>query len=136
MKKVLAGGRFNAIHPGHIHFLKKAKSLGDFLVVVVASDSTIRNAGKKVVFPLNERKRMLESIRFVDRVIPGREIMGEMGYMKVIMKEKPDIISLGYDQELGPRLLEELKKSDLKVKIKRIGNYMGYSTSGIITQSQ
>lgn len=115
MKKVLAGGVFNIIHPGHIYFLKEAKKLGSYLIVVVASD---RTAGKKAIFPAEVRKKMVESLKFVDRVVIG----SETDRMNILEKEKPDIVVLGYDQEM--------QIPDFQVK--RIRKLKGFSTKKII----
>jgi FAD synthetase len=127
MKKVLAGGTFNIIHPGHICFLEKAKSLGDYLVVVVANDKTvIRNKGF-LLMHAEDRKKILENLRIVDKAVIG----DEKDFMKVVRKERPDIIALGYDQELG-----SLKKQieSLRIKIVRIKSRLkGYKTEDILS---
>lgn len=92
-KKVLVGGAFNTIHPGHVYFLKKAKSLGDELVVVLTNDENNRKPYAK---PAKERKRNLEKLDIADKIIIG----DEKDRMKVVESEKPDIIVLGYDQRL------------------------------------
>jgi len=133
--KVLAGGRFNIIHPGHISFLKKAKSLGDCLVVVVANDKTIKENKKFLLFPAKDRKKMVESIKFVDKVVVGYGIRDEKGYLRIIAKEKPDIIALGYDQKLDAKKLKNLaQKAGLKFRIARIGNFRGYQTKKILNR--
>ena len=130
MKKVLVGGRFNILHPGHIYFLQKAKSLGDYLVVVLAHDKTILKQKKALLFPAEERKMLVESLKCVDRVIIGYEIGDESGYIKVVKDENPDIIALGYDQKINAKALQG--KVGKKIKIVRIGNYKGYATQKII----
>ena len=115
MKKVLVGGVFNVIHPGHIFFLKEAKKFGDYLIVVIASD---RTAGKKAIFPAVMRKKMVDSLDFVDKVVIG----SDTDKTAVIRKEKPHVIALGYDQ-----------KMDIKsFSVKRIGRLKGFSTREII----
>ena len=118
MKKVMVGGVFNLIHPGHIHFLREAKRHGDYLVVVLASDET---AAGKLLFPASVRKRMVESISFVDKVVVGSP--GDR--TAVIRKENPDVIVLGYDQEM-----KEL--SGLPVPVVRASKLEGFSTRDII----
>jgi FAD synthetase len=124
--KVLAGGVFNVIHPGHCHFLRKARALGDELVVVVASDRTAKKAGKKNVFPAKERAAMVGSLSFVSRVIEGKD----GGMEETIKREKPDVIAVGYDQGM-----EEIKKATeragVKCRLVRIGQLPGYSTRGL-----
>lgn len=133
MKKVLAGGRFNIIHAGHIYFLKKAKSLGDFLVVVIANDRTVKNQGKKIFYQERIRKSVVESIKFVDRAVIGYPIKGQDGYIKIVKDERPNVIALGYDQKINiPFLKQRLRKIGIKCKIKRISQLKGFETNKIL----
>ncbi|MEM5798011.1 MAG: adenylyltransferase/cytidyltransferase family protein [Candidatus Aenigmatarchaeota archaeon] len=122
-KRVLVGGTFNVLHPGHIFFLKKAKMLGDELIVVLANDKTARKNGK-LFSPASERKRLLSSLKFVDKVVIGAWPKNEEKFVK---KFKPDIIAIGYDQKIGPGL-KKLKN----VRIVRIRKYGNYSSRKII----
>lgn len=71
MKRVITYGTFDLLHYGHINLLRRAKSLGDYLVVVLSTDEFNWNEkGKKCYFPYEFRKLLLESIRYVDLVIP------------------------------------------------------------------
>ena len=71
MKRVITYGTFDLLHYGHINLLKRAKALGDYLIVVVSSDEFNWNEKhKKTYFSYDERKALLESIRYVDLVIP------------------------------------------------------------------
>lgn len=70
MKKVITYGTFDLLHYGHINLLKRAKELGDYLVVALSSDEfNLNNKNKKCYFSYNKRKEILESIRYVDLVI-------------------------------------------------------------------
>ncbi len=69
MKKVLTYGTFDLLHSGHIRLLRRAKELGDYLVVAVSSDEFNAIKHKKAYFPFETRKEVLESIRYVDEVI-------------------------------------------------------------------
>lgn len=69
MKKILTYGTFDLIHRGHINILKNAKALGDYLVVGLSSDEFNELKGKKSYYTFEERKYILESIRYVDLVI-------------------------------------------------------------------
>jgi 8-oxo-dGTP diphosphatase len=125
-RKVLAGGAFNLIHPGHLHFLEQAKRLGDELVVVVAHDRTVIKNGKKLLFPAETRAGLVGSVRHVDRVVIGNE----RDDMKVVVKEKPDVIAVGYDQDLAG-MKGRLKKAGMRCRVVRIGKLKGYSTKSI-----
>ena len=71
MKRVITYGTFDLLHYGHIELLRRAKALGDYLVVALSTDEFNWNCKqKKCYFPYEERKRMLEAIRYVDLVVP------------------------------------------------------------------
>lgn len=100
IKVVLAGGVFDLLHAGHIFFLKKAKELGDVLIVVVGRDEHIRKKGREPLHSLEERVEILNNLKMVDLAVPGsREIRDEKDYMDMISLVGPDIIALGYDQK-------------------------------------
>lgn len=74
MRRVITYGTFDLLHYGHINLLKRAKAQGDYLVVALSTDEFNSNKkGKKCYFSYNERKQLLESIRYVDLVIPENE---------------------------------------------------------------
>lgn len=71
MKRVITYGTFDLLHYGHINLLRRAKELGDYLVVALSTDEFNWNEKrKKCYFPYEQRKLLLESIRYVDLVIP------------------------------------------------------------------
>ncbi len=70
MKRVLTYGTFDLLHYGHINILKRAKALGDYLIVAVSTDDFNELKGKKAYHNYETRKMMLEAIRYVDLVIP------------------------------------------------------------------
>lgn len=70
MRRVITYGTFDLLHYGHINLLKRAKAQGDYLVVALSSDEFNAGKGKKSYFTYDERKTMLEAIRYVDMVIP------------------------------------------------------------------
>ncbi len=104
MKKVLAFGTFDGLHPGHHAFLKQARSLGDHLTVVVARDQTVNEL--KGRSPKIEFRRRCESLRQEAEV---DEVMGsdlEVGSWETVKKVKPDVIAIGHDQTLLRESLE------------------------------
>ena len=103
-KRVVATGVFDLLHPGHIHFLRAARELGDELVVIVANDATVRRMKREPVVPATVRAEMVAELKPVDQAVVGRE--GNM--LDIVVEEiKPHIIALGYDQELfEPKALE------------------------------
>ena len=71
MKKVITYGTFDLLHYGHINLLRRAKALGDYLIVALSTDEFNHNQkNKKCYFSYEQRKQLLESIRYVDLVIP------------------------------------------------------------------
>ena len=71
MKKVITYGTYDLLHYGHVNLLQRAKELGDYLIVALSTDGfNWEQKQKKCYFPYEERKRLLEAIRYVDLVIP------------------------------------------------------------------
>lgn len=71
MKRVITYGTFDLLHYGHINLLRRAKALGDYLIVVLSSDEFNWNEKhKKCYFAYEERRQLIEAIRYVDLVIP------------------------------------------------------------------
>ncbi len=71
MKRVITYGTFDLLHYGHINLLKRAKALGDYLIVALSTDEFNWNEKqKKCYFSYEKRKQLLEAVRYVDLVIP------------------------------------------------------------------
>ncbi|MFZ2538906.1 MAG: glycerol-3-phosphate cytidylyltransferase [Oscillospiraceae bacterium] len=70
MKKVITYGTFDMLHYGHINLLRRAKEQGDYLIVALSTDEFNAGKGKKCYFSYEQRRLLLESIRYVDLVIP------------------------------------------------------------------
>ena len=71
MKKIITYGTYDLLHYGHVNLLQRAKALGDYLIVALSTDEfNWDEKQKKCYFPYSERKRLLESICYVDLVIP------------------------------------------------------------------
>lgn len=74
MRRVITYGTFDLLHYGHIRLLRRAKELGDYLIVALSTDTFNREQKHKVCcFPYEKRKLLLEAIRYVDLVIPERD---------------------------------------------------------------
>lgn len=69
MKKVITYGTFDLFHVGHLNIIKRAKALGDYLIVAVSSDAFNAQKGKKAYHSDQDRKMILEAIKYVDEVI-------------------------------------------------------------------
>ncbi|ELH4420027.1 glycerol-3-phosphate cytidylyltransferase [Staphylococcus pseudintermedius] len=73
MKRVITYGTYDLLHYGHIELLRRAREMGDYLVVALSSDEFNRIKNKKSYYNFEQRKMMLESIRYVDLVIPEND---------------------------------------------------------------
>lgn len=96
MKKVITYGTFDLFHIGHVQLLKRAKKLGDYLIVAVSSDKFNEGKGKKCVVNDIERMGIVEAIKYVDEVI--LEETWEQKRADII-KNKVDILVMGDDWE-------------------------------------
>ena len=70
MKKVITYGTYDLLHVGHINLLRRAREYGDYLIVVLSSDEFNAIKGKKAYYSFEDRKKILEAIRYVDEVLP------------------------------------------------------------------
>ncbi|MFG6361996.1 MAG: glycerol-3-phosphate cytidylyltransferase [Akkermansia muciniphila] len=73
MKKVITYGTFDMLHYGHINLLRRARALGDYLIVALSSDSFNAIKNKQSFFHYEHRRQMLEAIRYVDLIIPEND---------------------------------------------------------------
>ncbi len=96
MKKILTVGTFDLLHYGHIELLKKAKALGDYLIVGLSSDEFALVKGKKTVYNFDKRKEMLEALEYVDEVFYVDSFYNEI--IEAI-ERKPDVFVIGNDYE-------------------------------------
>lgn len=96
MKKIITYGTFDLLHYGHINILKRAKEMGDYLIVAISTNEFNSIKGKECYFSYEERKRLVESIRYVDLVI--REDSWEQK-VNDIKEFKVDTLVMGDDWE-------------------------------------
>lgn len=83
MKRVITYGTFDLLHYGHINLLKRAKQLGDYLIVALSTDEfNLNEKNKKCFFSYEKRKQLLEAIRYVDLVIPENNWEQKMSDVK------------------------------------------------------
>ncbi len=94
MKRILTYGTFDLLHYGHIRLLKRAKELGDYLVVALSTDEFNAIKNKKAYHNYETRKKMLEAIRYVDLVIPENNWEQKIDDVK---KYFIDIVVMGSD---------------------------------------
>ncbi|MCG1028152.1 glycerol-3-phosphate cytidylyltransferase [Virgibacillus halodenitrificans] len=96
MKKVITYGTFDLLHTGHINILRRAKEYGDYLIVAISSDEFNALKNKKAYYTFEQRKAILEAIRYVDEVIP--EDTWEQKIQDV-QKHNVDVFVMGDDWE-------------------------------------
>ena len=97
MKKIITYGTFDLLHYGHVNLLQRAKALGDYLIVAISTDEFNWNKKqKKCYFSYEERKRLVEAIRYVDLVIPEEEWEQKVSDVKEF---KIDTFVIGDDWE-------------------------------------
>ncbi len=124
IKVVLAGGVYDVLHLGHLAALEEARSLGDVLVVVVATDVTVEMLkGRKPLFPEKDRQALVAGLKPVDRAILGYEDVG-FGFEQVLMEVMPDIVAFGYDQEnLEKTVREIIERRNLKIQMVKLSKF-------------
>jgi FAD synthetase len=120
----MATGTFDLLHMGHIYYLKEAKKLGDVLVVVVATDATVRKLKHDPITPQDIRVNLIKELKIVDEAYLGHE----QDMYAIVEEIKPDIIALGFDQIHDTVTIKnELKKRKLNVQVVRLSKYQGES---------
>jgi len=124
MVKVMATGTFDLLHMGHIYYLREAKKLGDTLVVVVATDKTVRKLKHEPITPQETRVSLIKELRMVDEAYLGHED----DIYAIVEEIKPDVIALGFDQIHDEATIkDELKKRKLHARVVRLKKYEGGS---------
>ena len=126
MKKVLVFGTFDGLHKGHLDFFCQAKEQGDFLIAVVARDSSAeQNKNKKPKYGEQERLKAVQECDFVNEAILGTENHNLFNDPYDIIKEiNPDVVCLGYDQaQFLDKLKAELKRMNVPAQIKALKPY-------------
>lgn len=96
MKRIITYGTFDLLHHGHINILKRAKEMGDYLIVGLSSDEFNALKGKGAYHSYAERKLILEAIKYVDEVIPEHN-WGQK--IEDIKNNNIDIFVMGSDWE-------------------------------------
>ncbi len=121
-KTVLAFGSFDVLHPGHIHYLAAARGLGDRLVVVVSRDESIRLIKhREPLFDQGARARIIGSLKMVDMAVVGERLRSPADRYNIFKKYRPDVIALGYDQDVDIRELKTwLKENRIDAKVVRL----------------
>lgn len=129
--KVLVGGCFDILHYGHIHFLKKAKALGDYLIVALESDKNIKRlkGEKRPIHDQYRRRKMLESLRLADQIIILGDEMKDEDYRKFVKIVNPDVIAI----TAGDPIIGKKRKqaAEIGAKLIEIARIQSPSTSDL-----
>ena len=96
MRRVITYGTYDLLHYGHIELLRRAKQYGDYLIVALSTDEFNKLKNKKSYYNYEQRKMMLESIRYVDLVIPENNWEQKVDDVKTF---KVDTFLMGHDWE-------------------------------------
>ncbi|MDD1652304.1 MAG: FAD synthase [Methanomicrobiales archaeon] len=121
MKRVVATGTFDLLHPGHIYYLEESRKLGDELHVIVARDANVRHKPPPVI-PENQRLRVVQALRIVDHARLGDPV----DMFRPIEEIKPAVITLGFNQHFEEsRLATALSERGIRARVVRIGEYQG-----------
>ena len=94
MKVVLTYGTFDLLHYGHVRLLKRAKNLGDYLIVAISTDEFNEIKGKKSYFDYETRKEIVSAIKYVDMVIPEEKWEQKISD---VVNHNVDIVVMGND---------------------------------------
>ncbi|WP_131504389.1 glycerol-3-phosphate cytidylyltransferase [Exiguobacterium sp. s192] len=94
MKKVITYGTFDLLHWGHINILRRAKEMGDYLIVAISTDEFNRIKHKEAYHSYENRKMILEAVRYVDEVIPENDWEQKV---KDVQKYGVDLFVMGDD---------------------------------------
>ena len=131
MKKVITYGTFDLLHIGHLNLLKRAKALGDYLIVSVSTDEFNEQKGKKTVIPFIQRAELVRNLKCVDKVIPEssweQKIIDIKNYdidifvMGSDWKGKFDFLK-DYCEVVYLERTQEISTTQLKIEIANFGN--------------
>ena len=121
MRRVVATGTFDIIHPGHIYYLEESRKLGDELHVIVARDANVRHKPKPVIRE-EQRLRVVRALRVVDFARLG----DPSDMFRPIEEIDPAVITLGFNQHFSEEELgRALKERGIGARVERIGEYSG-----------
>jgi FAD synthetase len=121
MRRVVATGTFEIVHPGHLYYLEESRRLGDELFVIVARDVNVRHKPCPVI-PEEQRVRVVAALRPVDHALLG----DSTDIFRPIREIMPDIVTLGFNQHFEEAALQSaLVDQGLSTRVVRIGKYDG-----------
>ena len=124
MKTILTYGTYDVLHYGHIRLLKRAKALGDKLIVAISTDEFNEIKVKKSFYNYEQRKEILEEIKYVDMIIPEKDWNQKEDDIK---KYNVDVVVMGSDWQ-GDERFEKLKSLCEVIYLPRTDNVCSTTT--------
>jgi FAD synthetase len=119
VRRVVATGTFDILHPGHIYYLEESRKLGDELWVIVARDANVKHKPHPII-PEEHRLQMVAALKPVSHAILG----DKTDMFRPIQEIQPDVITIGFNQHFDERTLHlQLTERGLAPEIVRIGKY-------------
>ncbi len=121
VRRIVATGTFDILHPGHLYYLEESKKLGDELFVIVARDANVKHKPHPII-PEDQRLAMVAALKPVDHAMLG----DQTDMFLPIEKIRPDIITIGFNQMFDEETLSrQLRARGLTPAIVRIGKFPG-----------
>jgi cytidyltransferase-like protein len=133
--KIFVSGTYDILHAGHVQFFKEAKDLGDYLIVSFCSSKNLElYKGRKNCIPDDNKKILLEAIRFIDKVVIGSDDGGVWDFVPSFIVEKPDVLVVTEDDKYAEekRIFCEEQKVKFVILPKTLPMATPTSTSKII----
>jgi FAD synthetase len=119
VRRIVATGTFDILHPGHVYYLEESKKLGDELFVIVARDANVKHKPHPII-PEEQRLKMVAALRPVDHAMLG----DRTDMFRPIREIRPDIITIGFNQRFSEEeLARQLAEKELPARVVRIGKY-------------
>lgn len=119
LRRVVATGTFDILHPGHLYYLEESKKMGDELWVIVARDANVKHKPCPII-PEEHRLQMVAALKPVDHAMLG----DKTDMFRPIEEIRPEVITIGFNQHFDERTLhQQLTERGLAPKIVRIGKY-------------
>jgi D-beta-D-heptose 7-phosphate kinase/D-beta-D-heptose 1-phosphate adenosyltransferase len=132
MIKVAVSGGFDPLHDSHLEYLRAAKSLGDYLMVILNTDEWLVRKKGFVFMPFAARKAILEELRCVDKVVPAIDVNDSVA--ESLRHYRPDIFAKGGDRCIGTIPEDEYQVCHIEniEFIENVGGEKGSSSSELV----
>ena len=121
MRKIVATGTFDILHPGHLFYLEESRKLGDELWVIVARERNVVHKPRPIV-PEEQRLKMISGLRCVDHAL-----LGDMEDMfRPIADIDPEVVTLEFNQKFSEeKLIAQRRERGIRADVVRIGPFCG-----------